>query len=145
MENLDIKQMLLSTIKFIKETPALLNLGIVSPTITIRCYDFAGKHTRILKEDFDLIQHARRPLFFDDEEPWVKKQEEIFDVTMRAYDDANLCVITVYCLCSAKITIIRKSVYIDGLSFFKNINGPEARFTSAGCSWLHLSSSYLDA
>ena len=33
---------------------------------------FARKHTKISKKDFDLIQHARRWLLFNNKEPWER-------------------------------------------------------------------------
>ena len=58
----------------------------IKASLLLDAINFACKHTRILKKDFDCIQHARRSLLFDNEEPWVKKQEENFDITMGAYD-----------------------------------------------------------
>ena len=80
-------------------------------------------------EDFDLIQHARRSLLFDNEEPWVKKQEENFDVTMGAYDGVEVCEIGMYLLSLLGEKYNNKEIGLyrdDGLSVFKNINGPEA-------------------
>ena len=37
------------------------------------------------------IYHARKSLHFDKENPWVKKDNPEFDVTMGSYDGAELC------------------------------------------------------
>ena len=57
----------------------------------IKALDFAKCNTKVLKKDIDVIRHARRSLLFNHGIPWVKKEEENFDVTMGAYDGAEIC------------------------------------------------------
>ena len=37
------------------------------------------------------VMHSRRSLLYNKGEPWVKKEDEHFDVTMGAYDGAEVC------------------------------------------------------
>ena len=102
----------------------------IKASLLLDAINFARKHTRILKKDFDLIQHARRSLLFDNEEPWVRKQEENIDVTMGAYDGAEVCeIVGIYLLSLLGEKYNNKEIGLyrdDGLSVSKNINGPEA-------------------
>ena len=67
----------------------------IKASLLLDAINFASKHTRIIKKDSDLIQYARRSLLFDNEEPWVKKQEE----TMGVYDGAEVCkIVGIYLL-----------------------------------------------
>ena len=46
--------------------------------------DFAKQHTAISKSDYDIIQHARTSLLYNNGDPWIKKGGGKFDVTMDA-------------------------------------------------------------
>ena len=37
------------------------------------------------------MYHARISLLFSNEKPWIKRERNLFDVTMRAYDGAEVC------------------------------------------------------
>ena len=46
----------------------------------------------ITDEEQEVIAHARRSLLFNNKEPWCKKDHNnLFDVTMGAYDGAEVC------------------------------------------------------
>ena len=48
---------------------------------------FAKKHTKISKQDYEIIMHSRKSLLFDEGSPWAKKNGNIlFDVTIGSYD-----------------------------------------------------------
>ena len=53
--------------------------------------NFARQHAQIKREDFSIIQHARKSLLYNKEIPWQKKDTNLFDVTMGAYDGAEVC------------------------------------------------------
>ena len=53
--------------------------------------DFAEKHIKISTEDKAIIKHARKSLLFNKQETWIKKESGLFDVTMGAYDGAEVC------------------------------------------------------
>ena len=70
------------------------------------------------------MQHVKRLLLFDNEEPWVKKQAENFG---RDHDSAEVCEIVGFCLLSLhgeKYNNKEIGLYRD-CPFSKN-NGPEA-------------------
>ena len=52
--------------------------------------NFVRQHVQIKREDFNIIQHARKSLFYNKEIPWQKKNTNLFDVAMRAYDGAEV-------------------------------------------------------
>ena len=45
----------------------------------------------ITKKDIKGILHGRKSLLYYNDEPWVKKGESNFDVSMGAYDGADVC------------------------------------------------------
>ena len=102
----------------------------IKESLLLDALNFARNHTKILKKDFDLVLHARRSLLFNNNEPWIKRQEEHFDVTMGAYDGAEVCeIVGIYLLSLLGKKYNSKDIGLyrdDGLSVFKNMNGPEA-------------------
>ena len=53
--------------------------------------NLARQHVQIKREDFSIIQHARKSLLYNKEIPWQKKNTKLFDVAMEAYDGAEVC------------------------------------------------------
>ena len=53
--------------------------------------NFARQHVQIKREDFSIIQHARKSLFYNNETPWQKKNINLFNVAMGSYDGAEVC------------------------------------------------------
>ena len=53
--------------------------------------NFARQHVQIKREDFSIIQHARKSLFYNNETPWQKKNINLFHVAMGSYDGAEVC------------------------------------------------------
>ena len=64
------------------------------PTITrdllTKCLKFAEEKVQISNDDKKIIYHARKYLLFNEEGTWMKK-DGLFDVTMGAYDGAEVC------------------------------------------------------
>ena len=56
-----------------------------------KALNFASEYISILKCDDDVINHARKSLLFDGSNTWIKKQGGLFDVSMGAYDGAEVC------------------------------------------------------
>ena len=90
---------------------------------------FAKGHVPITrKKNVEVMFHARKTVLYNDGEPWVKKEGASFDVTMGAYDGADVCEV----ICIYMLYLIGKkynSKYIgvyreDGLAVFKSVNGP---------------------
>ena len=60
-------------------------------TLLIKAINFAEKRVNITNEDKVIIKHARKSLLYGNSEPWMKKDSGLFDVTMGAYDGAEVC------------------------------------------------------
>ena len=95
-----------------------------------KALNFASKRVGIKKEDKEIVFHARKSLLFNKEETWVKKEGGTFDVTMGAYDGAEVCeLVGTYILHQIGSKYDKKNVGLyrdDGLAVFKDISGPEA-------------------
>ena len=88
---------------------------------------FANSIIAITQEDNKLIHHSRKSLLFNNENCWVKKGGKLFDVTMGAYDGAEVCEL-VGCFILAEISkkYDKNNIGLyrdDGLAIFRNING----------------------
>ena len=90
----------------------------------VKCY------TSISSKDTDIILHARKSLLYNNDEPWVKKGESNFDVSMGAYDGAEVCeLIGIFMLSLLSKHINKNHIGLhrdDGLAILKNTNGPAA-------------------
>ena len=53
--------------------------------------DFANSYINIPENDKKIINHARKLLLFNKQQTWIKKERALFDVTMGAYDGAEVC------------------------------------------------------
>ena len=42
-------------------------------------------------QDKNIIYHSRKSLLFNQEQTWMKKGSDLFDVSMGAYDGAEVC------------------------------------------------------
>ena len=76
------------------------------------------------------MYHGRKSLLFSNEKLWMKRGGTLFDVTMCAYDGAEVCeLVGIFMLnkISEKYNKNDLSLYRDnGLAVFKNISGPES-------------------
>ena len=88
---------------------------------------FAKEHVPITRKDVEVIFHARKSVLYNDAEPWVKKEGGSFDVTMGAYDGAEVCeLIGIYMsyLIGKKYNSKNIGLYRDdGLAVLKNVSG----------------------
>ena len=48
-------------------------------------------HTDVSKNDMDIIYHARKSLLFSENDTWIKKDGGHLDVTMGAFNGAEVC------------------------------------------------------
>ena len=91
--------------------------------------DFARLHTTVSSGDVDVILHARKSLLFNEDHVWIKKNGGLFDVTMGAYDGAEVCkLVGIYMLSLISERCNKEDVGLyrdDGLSVFKNRSGPQ--------------------
>ena len=51
---------------------------------------FAKRYISITSKDTDAIFHARKSLLYYNDKPWVKKGESNLDISMGAYDGAEV-------------------------------------------------------
>ena len=89
--------------------------------------NFTRQHLQIKREDFSIIQHARKSLLYNKEIPWRKKNTNLFDVAMGAYNGAEVCeIVGLFLLNNLANRFDKNSVGLyrdDGLALFENING----------------------
>ena len=52
---------------------------------------FAKEYIDITSKDAETIYYTRKSVFFDEKDTWMKKQSGLFDVTMGAYNGAEVC------------------------------------------------------
>ena len=82
----------------------------------------------ITRKDVEVIFHARKPVLYNDGEAWVKKEGGSFDVTMGAYNEAEVCdFIGIYMLYLIEKKYDLKNIgpyRDDGLAVFKNVSRP---------------------
>ena len=102
------------------------------PTITkdllTKCLKFAEEKVQIFNDDKKIIYHARKSLLFNEEGKWMKK-DGLFDVTMRAYDGAEVReLVGTFLLDKICEKYEKNSIGLyrdDGLSVFKNKSGTQ--------------------
>ena len=62
----------------------------ISENVLNRAINWARSLTKISKQDEEMIVHARNSFLFLNGRPWVKKVNPTFDVTMGAFDGAEV-------------------------------------------------------
>ena len=93
-------------------------------------FDFAEKYIKVSSEGKAIIKYARKSLLFNKQQTWVKKESGFFDVTMGAYDDAEVCeLVGIFIRYQLSLKYNKNNIGLyrdDGLAVFKNISGPQA-------------------
>ena len=89
------------------------------------------KHTKISKQNTEIIMHSRKSLPFDKNTAWVKKGDNnLFDVTMGSYDGAEVCeLVGLYILHNLGNKYGKENIGLyrdDGLAAFNKTSGPQA-------------------
>ena len=117
-----------------KSQHRFLQLDIVEfyPSITenllTRALTFAETLTPIHADTIGIIKHCRKSLLFAENSTWVKKNDNLFDVTMGSHDGAEICeMVGLYLLheITQKFPFINFGLYRDdGLGCHKSIPGP---------------------
>ena len=59
-------------------------------TLLHEAIQFAKEHVAIIRKDVEVISQAQKSVFYSNGEPWVKSGGGSFDVTMGAYDGAEV-------------------------------------------------------
>ena len=74
--------------------------------------------------------HCRKSLLFDNDTAWVKKTNNMFDVTMGSFDGAEICeLVSLFLLSTLRDKFKSNDIGLyrdDGLAFFKRTSGPQA-------------------
>ena len=87
--------------------------------------------TMINLDDHDkkIIHHSRKSLLFNQEQTWMKKGSDLFDVSMGASDGREVCeLIGIFLLNLLRRQYDTKNIGLyrdDGFSIFKNCSGPQ--------------------
>ena len=96
----------------------------IKETLLIKTIDFAEKRVNITSEDKVIIKHARKSLLYGNSEPWMKKNNGLFDVTMGAYDGAEVCgLLGTFLLYELSLKYDKNNIGLyceDGLAIFRN-------------------------
>ena len=101
----------------------------ITEALLKKALDFARKHIDISEENMEIIHYARKSLLFSEDSTWIKKKGGLFDVTMGAYDGAEICeLVGTFILDRIGLKHNKREVGLyrdDGLAVFKNLSGPE--------------------
>ena len=101
----------------------------ISEKLLINALNFAKEITDISREDMQIMYHSRKTLLFSNEKPWMKRGGNLLDVTMGAYDCAEVCeLVGVFMLNKISEKFDKNDIGLyrdDGLAVLKNISGPE--------------------
>ena len=111
-----------------------LKFDVVSfyPSISQQLFEdtisWANQHYKFSDEDLKIVMNARKSILFHDSEPWMKKTDSAFDVTMGAFDGAEVCeLVGLYILNQLEDVIPQQNLGIyrdDGLAVVEG-SGPE--------------------
>ena len=62
----------------------------ITPELLNKALNFVSEYIYISKCEIDVINHARKLLLFNGSHNWIKKQECLFDMSMGAYNGAEV-------------------------------------------------------
>jgi hypothetical protein len=100
----------------------------ISKTLFEDTISWAKQHFNFTNEDLAIVMNSRRSFLFQNSEPWIKKNCDPFDVTMGAYDGAEVCeLVALYILYKLEQVIHRDDMGLyrdDGLAAVRG-SGPE--------------------
>ena len=102
----------------------------ISRNLLQKALKFAKSLTTITDKDIEIVLHSRKSLLFHDGESWMKKNGDLFDVSMGAFDGAEICELVGIFMqhqISQNYNVTHFGLYRDdGLAVFKNITGSES-------------------
>ena len=108
----------------IKDFYPSISKGLLNDALT-----FVETIINIDDHDKKIIYHSRKSLLFNQEQTWMKKGSDLFDVSMGVYDGAEVCeFIGIFLLNLLGRQYDTKNIGLyrdDGLSIFKNCSGPQ--------------------
>ena len=101
----------------------------ISKELLTDALTFAETIINLDDQDKKIIYHSRKSLLFNQEQMWMKKGSDLFDVSMGAYDSAEICgLIGIFLLNLLGRQYDPKNIGLyrdDGLPIFKNCSGPQ--------------------
>ena len=101
----------------------------VSKELLADALTFAETLINLDDHDKKIIYHSRKSLLFSQEQTWMKKESNLFDVSMGAYDVAEMCELVgifLLNLLGRQYDMKNIGLYRDnGLSIFKDCGGPQ--------------------
>ena len=99
-------------------------------SLLVDAITFTSKLSTITPHEHEIIFHVRKSLLFNNGESWMTKGAKLFDVTMGAYDGAEICeLVGCYVLQQIGGMVPQENIglYRDyDLAFFRNVNGPQS-------------------
>ena len=103
----------------------------IKEAIRIKTADFAKKRVNVTNGYIVIIKHARKFILCDNNEPLMKKESSLSDVTIGAYDGAQVCKMGgTFFLCEISQKYNKNNIGLyqdDGLAIFKNIRAQNQR------------------
>nr|XP_047123016.1 uncharacterized protein LOC124806296 [Hydra vulgaris] len=101
----------------------------ISETLLKNSIKFAEQHLTLNKENISLIFHARKSLLFNNNQVWIKQSSGLFDVSIGAFDGAEVCeLVGIFLLFEISKFYNKFEVGLyrdDGLAVFRNKSGPQ--------------------
>ena len=99
----------------------------ITQNLLNKALTFACEHIYIWKCHIDVIHLAKKSLLFDGSHTWIKKQGGLFDVSLGAYDGAEVCeLVGTYTLNLLSKKYSKNNFvlyYDDGFAVLKNKSG----------------------
>ena len=100
----------------------------ITKALLDRALEFASTYTSIPEQVVEIIHHSRASVLFANDNVWVKKDGNLFDVTMGSFDGAEICeLVGLYLLhvLQQKFPMIDFGLYRDdALGTYTSIPGP---------------------
>ena len=63
----------------------------ITESLLDKAIEFARASCSISDIELNVIKHSRKSLLFSNSEAWIKKESDLFDVTMGSFDGAEVC------------------------------------------------------
>ena len=99
----------------------------ISETLLDKAIAFARTITRVADTELSIIKHARKSLLFNNAGTWIKKGNDLFDVTMGSFDGAEVCeLVGLYILDKLTSLTSKSSIGLyrdDGLAVIRGSSG----------------------
>ena len=100
----------------------------IAETLLWKALRFAKTFTDVSQDTIDIIMHSRKSLLFCDGNTWIKKGNQLFDVTMGSFDGAEICeLVGLFLLNEMQHLFNHNGVGLyrdDGLAILENSSGP---------------------